>query len=98
MAKLIVREADQTLLVDLEGDERLVVGRSHGCELPIQAQRASRRHAEIISASDSGHVVRDLDSTNGTLLNGAPFPDARPLRDGDVIDVGGCLITYHGAP
>ena len=98
MAKLIVREADQTLLIDLEGEERLIVGRSHGCELPIQAQRASRRHAEIASSAEGGHVVRDLDSTNGTLLNGAPFPGSRPLRDGDVIDIGGCLITYHGAP
>ena len=98
MAKLIVREADQTLLIDLEGDEQLFVGRSHGCELPIQAARASRRHAEIASAEAGGHTIRDLDSTNGTLLNGAPFPDIRPLRDGDVVDIGGCLITYHGAP
>lgn len=98
MAKLIVREADQTLLIDLEGEERLVMGRSHGCELPIQAERASRRHAEIASSADGGHTICDLESTNGTLLNGAPFPTVHPLRDGDVIDVGGCLITYHGAP
>ena len=97
MPKLIVRDPDQTALIDLQSDEAVVLGRSHDCDVPVSAPRASRRHAEI-APGGSGHVVRDLGSTNGTLLNGAPFPDEAPLSDGDVIDVGGCLVTYRAEP
>lgn len=97
MPKLIVRDPDQTALIDLDAGERIVLGRSHDCDVPVSAPRASRRHAEIAPGSD-GHVLRDLDSTNGTLLNGAPFPGERALHDGDVIDVGGTLVTYRTEP
>lgn len=99
MAKLIVQDQDQTSLIDLRPGESVVIGRSHDCEIPITAHRASRRHAEFAPASGGpGHLVRDLDSTNGTLLNGAPFPETAPLGDGDIVDVGGCLITYRRDP
>jgi pSer/pThr/pTyr-binding forkhead associated (FHA) protein len=98
LAKLIVRDRDQTALLDLGPDERLVVGRSHDCDLPVSAERASRHHAEIVPAATGGHLLRDLGSTNGTLLNGAPFPDETSLGEGDIIDVGGCLITYRAQP
>ena len=94
MAKLIVKDVDHTCLVDLQPDERLVVGRSPECDLTVTAQRASRRHAEL-RGSGSGHLLADLGSTNGTLLNGAPVAGEAPLGDGDVVDVGGCTILYR---
>ncbi|MDJ0973115.1 MAG: FHA domain-containing protein [Planctomycetota bacterium] len=99
MPKLIVQDLERTSLVDLRPGESLVIGRSHDCDIPIASNRASRRHAEIAaSPNGDGHLVRDLDSTNGTLLNGAPFPDEAPVRNGDVVDVGGTLITYRSEP
>ncbi len=97
MAKLIVRDVEHTFLVDVEPEERLVLGRSHDCDLPVVAQRASRRHAEV-RGTGNGHLIVDLGSTNGTLLNGVPVPAEAPLRDGDVIDVGGCTILYRTSP
>jgi pSer/pThr/pTyr-binding forkhead associated (FHA) protein len=94
VAKLIVRDVEHTFLVDIQVDERLVVGRSHDCDLPVAAQRASRRHAEI-RGTGNGHRIVDLGSTNGTLLNGAPVSDEAPLESGDVVDVGGCTILYR---
>jgi len=94
VAKLIVRDVDHTCLVDLQPTERLIVGRSQDCDLPVRAQRASRRHAEL-RGTGSGHVLVDLGSTNGTLLNGAPVAGETPLRNGDVLDVGGCSILYR---
>lgn len=94
MPQLIVKEAEQTFLVDLAAGESLVVGRSHGCDVPVNAPRASRRHASFV-ASKGGHLISDLDSTNGTLLNGAPFRHDTQLSDGDVVDVGGCTILYR---
>ena len=103
MPKLIIRDRDQTALMDLGLEEGLVIGRSQGCGLPIQAPRASRRHAEILPATEppsdgASHRLRDLQSTNGTLLNGAPFTGEVLLTDGDTLDVGGCQITYRLQP
>ncbi len=99
MAKLIVQDQDHTSLIDLRSGESVVIGRSHDCEIPINSHRASRRHAEFAPVpSGPGHLIRDLDSTNGTLLNGAPFPETAPVADGDIVDVGGCLITYRRDP
>ena len=94
MAKRIVRDVEHTWLVDIEPAERLVIGRSQDCDLPVRAQRASRRHAEV-RGTGSGHILVDLGSTNGTLLNGAPAPGEAPLSNGDVVDVGGCSILYR---
>ena len=97
MAKLIVQESGNTCLLDLAAGETLVVGRSHDCGLPIEAPRASRRHAAFLPAGE-GHRISDLDSTNGTLLNGAPFQHDTRLNDGDVVDIGGCEIVYRTLP
>lgn len=94
MAQLIVQDAGQTYLVDLAPGERLVVGRSHACDIPIRAARASRRHAAFEPCA-GGHQIADLGSTNGTLLNGAPFAHETRLRDGDSIDIGGCTLLYR---
>lgn len=91
---LIVKDAEQTYLVDLVPGEVLVVGRGPDCGLPVTAERASRRHAEVRPRGE-GHLVGDLGSTNGTLVNGATLEGERTLADGDVIDVGGSTILYR---
>lgn len=97
MAKLVVHDVERTYLVDLAAGESLSVGRSQDCDLPVAAPRASRRHA-LIGPYGGGHMVRDLDSTNGTTVAGAALAGDRPLGDGDVIDVGGCRIQYWTRP
>ncbi|MDA1195503.1 MAG: FHA domain-containing protein [Planctomycetota bacterium] len=94
MASLIVTDARKTYLVALAPGETLVIGRAYDCDLPVTADRASRRHAEI-RATGEGHEVVDLDSTNGTLVNGAPLEAARSLAEGDVVDVGGTTLRYR---
>ncbi len=112
MAKLIVKDRDRTYLLDLRPADEVIVGRSQDCDVPIEAPRASRRHVSFEPARGTvrmedtaaeeeamgGHVVRDLESTNGTLLNGAPFPGKALLKDGDVVDAGGCEIVYRSHP
>lgn len=97
MAQLIVRDSGKTFLIDLAPGEGLVVGRSHACDIPIVAERASRRHAAFLPV-EGGHQISDLDSTNGTLLNGAPFLHDTRLADGDTVDVGSCTLLYRVVP
>lgn len=64
----------------------LVVGRAGACDLPIIDPTVSRRHAEL--SCEGGTVrLRDLGSSNGTLVNGLRVDEAR-LSSGDVVTFG----------
>ena len=97
MSKLVVNDRERTWLVDLRPGESVVIGRSSGCDLWIDAPRASRRHCEVRAVGD-GHQIVDLGSTNGTTLNGAPFSEAVALTGGDRVDAAGCLLVYWSRP
>jgi hypothetical protein len=78
--------------VALRGD-RAIVGRLQDCDICLSDANVSRRHAEFF-VMDGDWFVQDLDSTNGTMLNGEPVTRTR-LSDGDVIEIGVTRLTYH---
>ncbi|MCP4361110.1 MAG: phage tail protein I, partial [Chloroflexi bacterium] len=59
-------------------------------------QMVSRRHAQI-ECTDEGCTITDLDSSNGTKLNGARLraKDSVPLNPGDMVDIGTFTLTYE---
>ena len=66
---------------------RWVLGRASSCDFALEADDAvSRTHAEIAVRSGLC-VIRDLDSCNGTWLNGRSVRRAR-LRRGDLLRLG----------
>jgi len=73
--------------------EKVEIGRVATCDICLQDVNASRRHAAFVR-QDSGWVVVDLGSTNGTLVNGKRVSQKR-LSDGDVIQVGITQLVYH---
>jgi hypothetical protein len=72
-----------------------VIGRSSACDLPLDDASASRRHAEVRQRGGKTVLV-DLDSTNGTLVNGRRVREA-PLRPGDRITIGTTSIVFERA-
>jgi pSer/pThr/pTyr-binding forkhead associated (FHA) protein len=70
-----------------------VLGRSRSCELSLHAVEASRRHAAVRYVKGQFRV-RDLGSTNGTLLNGQPLDAERALEPGDRIEIGGVTVSF----
>lgn len=73
-------------------EDGMILGRVKGCHLIVPDTKASRRHARVIL--QGGVVeVEDLDSSNGTKLNGKDI-SRRMMRDGDVILIGTTAITY----
>ena len=68
------------------GGNALVIGRSKDCDVPLADGNVSRRHAEL-GRSEEGFVLRDLDSTNGTMVNGRRIRSAT-IGAGDEITIG----------
>ncbi len=65
-------------------------------ELAVQNQSVSRRHGEFIVNSDS-HMYRDLNSKNGTLLNGEKLVPMRlyDLHDGDMLRISSSVSLVY---
>lgn len=74
------------------GDFVVTVGRMPECTITLHDANVSRNHAEI-RPSDSGYVVVDLGSTNGTKVNGQRITE-RELYDGDAVTFGATTITF----
>jgi predicted component of type VI protein secretion system len=66
---------------------RTVFGRADSCEVTLPDEAVSTDHLEI-SVRGGSLLATDLDSSNGTMLNGHPLDRPRRLRDGDVLGVG----------
>ncbi|MBL4848589.1 MAG: sigma 54-interacting transcriptional regulator [Planctomycetes bacterium] len=73
-----------------------VLGRGEGCELQILDDGISRRHAQILR-EDQGWTLRDLESRNGTRLNGVPVESAA-LVVGDRITLGTVRLRVLSPP
>jgi pSer/pThr/pTyr-binding forkhead associated (FHA) protein len=68
------------------GEFPVVFGRDQSADVLLTNVLASRRHCEI-ARTDDGLVLRDLNSVNGTMLNGTPV-DEQILRSGDQFTIG----------
>src|SRR3954471_15567008 len=79
-------DGDEPHSVALSG-ERTVVGRNPEAEIRIDDEAVSWNHLEIESRAGV-LMATDLDSRNGTALNGEPLDRPRRLRDGDTLVVG----------
>jgi hypothetical protein len=71
-----------------------VLGSAEGSEVTLRDQSISSKHASI-SYRDGKFVITDLDSTNGTFLNGEAESVARvELKDNDSIRVGETTLKF----
>jgi ABC transport system ATP-binding/permease protein len=81
------------LIRDTEGGEAsfpvttpVVIGRSHDCDICLADDTVSRKHARVFL--DYGDpVIEDLNSPNGTMVNGVRINGQVRLKAGDIIQV-----------
>ena len=73
-----------------------LIGRQPDCDVPLDDDYASRRHARI-SAHQGQLVLEDLQSANGTYVNGRRSRLA-PLRPGDVVRIGRTAVRLEAHP
>ncbi len=82
--------------VPLSG-ERTVVGRSPEADVQLDDEAVSWNHLEIERRGDV-LMATDLDSRNGTALNGEPLDRPRRLRDGDTLIAGAHRLEVSTGP
>lgn len=71
---------------------QVYIGRDPECEVHIPTTTISRQHVRIFCRGEEYHV-EDLDSTNGTYINGVKIKRC-VLRNNDQITVGDITITF----
>lgn len=76
----------------LDGSGPLTIGRSPSCDVAVRDILLSRRHCQI-EQIDGQWTVTDLDSKNGTIVDGAKVT-RQPLTDGQVIRIGRTKASF----
>lgn len=85
IARLTTQDGNTITLADVES----VIGRDPACDVVVNASAVSRRHAHI-RRTGYGYTISDVESRNGTFVNGERVSaHGQPLRDGDEIVVAG---------
>lgn len=70
------------------------VGRSSSSDIAVNDKKVSRNHARIIFKNGS-YIIEDLNSKNGTYVNGSRISGARNLNPGDIVKTGSSEFTFN---
>ncbi|MEO5736960.1 MAG: FHA domain-containing protein [Variovorax sp.] len=93
MPRLIVMtQPGKTKLVPLQTPDT-TIGRAATNDLVIDSERVSRFHA-VVTIGDAFVSIRDLDSRNGTAVNGMRVDEPQVLTNGDTILIGDCQMRF----
>ncbi len=84
---VVVRGRSETQALKL-GSGVTTVGRQDDCQLRINSAQVSRKHCELFEKKGL-LLVKDLGSSNGTLVNGKKVQGQRVLELGDELTIGG---------
>ncbi len=88
---LVIKGTDEGKQFELSSPQ-LGIGRDTQNQIRLHDTEVSRRHAEFIT-TDSGYVVRDVGSANGTFVNNKKISETL-LQAGDRIQIGQTLLVY----
>jgi len=93
---IIVTAERGPLAVNLPPSGTLIIGRGVDADVFVASDDASRRHAQL-DVAGLEVTVRDLDSRNGTFVNGEKLAGPRLLRFGDEIRVAEARLVIKPA-
>ena len=72
--------------------DELTIGRDASCDIILDSDNVSRRHAHILTRDDGVHFG-DLGSTNGSLVNDGEIKE-KLLQNGDLIKIGSVMLKF----
>lgn len=96
-SRLIVRRGKSPQSEYALSEQAVIIGREAINDIMLQELEISRRHASITFV-DGRHTIEDLNSTNGTFVNGRRISKPVALGDGDVIDLGDTVSLVFQGP
>jgi serine/threonine protein kinase len=96
---LIIARKGQLPRPQLMSGSRLTIGRSKTADVVLDDESISRSHARLERVSGGGWRVVDLNSINGTNLDGSKLlPDvAHPWQQGQSLQIGPYYLTWEGS-
>jgi HD-GYP domain-containing protein (c-di-GMP phosphodiesterase class II)/pSer/pThr/pTyr-binding forkhead associated (FHA) protein len=94
IAELVVLEYGRSRQNKFGLGSQNIVGRQSECDIQLLSHQVSRRHAQI-NANDKSWTIQDLNSANGTFINGHAISGKHPLRSGDRIIFGDVLCVFQ---
>lgn len=75
------------------GTGRILVGRAEDCNIKIPDLLVSRKHC-LIEERDNNFYIKDLNSTNKTIVNNRIVEDEDKLKTGDIIEIGDTAFLF----
>ena len=72
-----------------------LIGRSRGCDVILNLNSVSRSHGTLIRDSEGVWKYNDLNSKNGSAINGVPVTEPTVLKAGDVLTIAGSDFTIY---
>lgn len=95
VARLEIRNGEFAGMTYELGKDETLIGRNPTTDITLLDEGISREHAVILAdETTGGHVIEDLQSTNGTKVNGKRVRSAE-LQDGDEIQIGHTCFLYQ---
>src|SRR5687768_9958345 len=93
-AYLVIREGSKwTDVFRLVDGESVTIGRAPTNAIVVKDERCSRNHAEVFQ-SQGQWTLRDLDSRNGTLVDGQRIQVDYQLQAGDIVRIGNSHLAF----
>lgn len=93
MSELIINDENGKRNFKIECEE-LFLGRSEECAVVLKAQAVSRKHSRLFKEGPF-YYVQDLNSTNGTFVNGVKISEKTALAHRDTISAGAARIQFY---
>ena len=90
--KVTGSEGEEKKTIEL-GEEYNLIGRTPECNIQLKVENVSRKHA-LITFRGNEYWLEDLDSKNGTYINGIKIAKC-VLRNNDQIDIGGVKLYFN---
>ncbi len=94
MGVLKVLEGDILGRIVVLNHEKMVLGRHPNCEIVLDNAAVSRRHAQFLE-NHGTYYVEDLQSRNGTLVNGDRIEGRTELHDADLVKICDVLLRFY---
>lgn len=98
MAKLTIKSRGKVIReIVLRADKDFKIGRDQSNDLVLDNPAVSRKHAKIYK-TQWPFYIEDLNSSNGTFLNGAKMEFPMPLNNNDVITISKLEMVFNDSP